>query len=385
MSIKYREYRKGNVIGHEVEVRFAWPDGTPFRRRYRAPVSTKAQAMAWGRAREVEILTAGRGGELAKSRRDKPADPPATKEVPTLEEFATRFVDGYARAEKQKASTVATKERILRLHLLPLLGSKRLDEIRNEDVQRLKGALAHRKRKTVNNVINVLSKLLNVAVEWNVIPSRQCTIKLLKVDTPTAPFYEFEDYARVVEGAEKVGLRCLVMVLLGGDAGLRRGEMLALRWSDVDFRRKQLTVARAIWQGVEDVPKGGRGRVVEMTEALASALKAHRHLRSSRVLCHDDGRDADENDVQDWIEQATKRAGLAPTRSLHILRHTFCSHLAMKGAPVKSILELAGHQSLGVTLRYMHLAPSERRAAIGLLDAARRGETLEKVIAGGTA
>ncbi|HEY8075114.1 MAG TPA: site-specific integrase, partial [Labilithrix sp.] len=360
-----RQYTKSKRVGFEVDIRFEWPDGTPFRQRLRAPVSTKSQAMACGRAREVEILGAGKDCDLARSRRDKPTS--IEKEVPTLETFAERFIEGYARANQQKASTVDTKKRILKNHLIPLLGSKRLDEITNEDIQRVKGHLAHRKRKTVNNVINVLSKLLNVAVEWGVIPHRACTIKLMKVDQATPAFYDFDEYERLVEAARKIDRGILVTVLLGGDAGLRRGEILALRWSDVDLRRQQLKIERAIWEGVEDVPKGGRGRIVPMTQALAAVLGAHRHMRGPRVLCFDDGKPLDANVLQDWIERATRRANLEPTRSLHILRHTFCSHLAMRGAPAKAIQELAGHQSLSMTLRYMHLTPSARDAAIRLL------------------
>jgi len=158
------------------------------------------------------------------------------------------------------------------------------------------------------------------------------------------------------------------MVRLAGDAGLRRGEILALRWTDVDLRRGILNVQRAEWNGIVDMPKSGRGRVIPLTKALAAALQAHRHLRSERVLCNDDGSAIDENDLQDWIEQATRRAGLVPTRSLHILRHTFCSHLAMRGAPAKAVQELAGHLSLSTTLRYMHLSPAARESAIRLLD-----------------
>jgi site-specific recombinase XerD len=79
------------------------------------------------------------------------------------------------------------------------------------------------------------------------------------------------------------------------------------------------------------------------------------------------------------MEQATRRAGLDVTRSLHILRHTFCSRLAMKGAPAKAIQELAGHQSLGTTLRYMHLTPAARESAIRLLDGSGHifGDTVE--------
>jgi integrase len=263
---------------------------------------------------------------------------------------------------------VAAKRNILRLHLSPALGKRRLDGITNEDIAHLKAGLGRLNPKTVNNVINVLSKMLNVAVEWGVIERSPCTIKLLKTTNPIMPFYEDEDYARLVEGAKKVDGRVHVMVLLGGDAGLRRGEIVSLRQSDVDLRRRQLHVRFASWYGVEDTPKGGRGRIIPMTEALVSALTANRHLRGPRVLHQDDGKPVDENLLQIWIEQATRRAGLVQTRSLHILRHTFCSRLAMKGAPAKAIQELAGHQSLGTTLRYMHLSPAARESAIKLLD-----------------
>jgi site-specific recombinase XerD len=67
---------------------------------------------------------------------------------------------------------------------------------------------------------------------------------------------------------------------------------------------------------------------------------------------------------------AAKRRAQLPVKpgALHILRHTFCSHLAMRGAPAKAIQELAGHENLMTTLRYMHLSPAARASAIGLLN-----------------
>ena len=97
-------------------------------------------------------------------------------------------------------------------------------------------------------------------------------------------------------------------------------------------------------------------------------LGKNRHLRGDRVLHQDDGEPVDENVLQDWTEQATRRAGLEPTRSLHILRHTFCTTLAVKGAPAKAIQDLAGHQSLTMTMRYMHMSPSSRETAIRLRE-----------------
>ncbi len=65
---------------------------------------------------------------------------------------------------------------------------------------------------------------------------------------------------------------------------------------------------------------------------------------------------------------AQRHAGLRATGGLHVLRHTFCSHLSMRGAPAKAIQELAGHADLTTTLRYMHLSPSARQGAIALLN-----------------
>ena len=176
----------------------------------------------------------------------------------------------------------------------------------------------------------------------------------------------------------------LVMVLLGGDAGLRRSEMVSLRQSDVDFRRRQLHVRLATWQGIEDTPKGGRARIIPLTVALTTALSDNRHLRGDRVLHQDDGRVVNDNVLQHWMEAATRRAGLAVHRSLHILKHTFCTRLSMKGAAAKAIQELAGHQSLSTTLRYMHLSPSARESAIQLLDGPVMGLDHQAGSVGGT-
>jgi site-specific recombinase XerD len=83
--------------------------------------------------------------------------------------------------------------------------------------------------------------------------------------------------------------------------------------------------------------------------------------------------------LRDCLEAAQRRAGLEVMGSLHKLRHTFCSHLAMKSAPAKAIQELAGHTDLKMTMRYMHLSPSALDAAIALLNSksgATTGATL---------
>jgi site-specific recombinase XerD len=71
--------------------------------------------------------------------------------------------------------------------------------------------------------------------------------------------------------------------------------------------------------------------------------------------------------VRDHVERAAQLAGLA-IAGVHRLRHTFCSHLAMRGAPARAIQELAGHQDLATTQRYMHLSPATLESAIRLLE-----------------
>jgi len=173
----------------------------------------------------------------------KPAKEDVQK-VPTLKEFALRFLDGYAKANRLKPSGIASKETVLRVHLARAFGDKRLDEISTEDVQRLKAALTERAPKTVNNVLTVLSVMLRTAVEWGVVARVPCSIKLLKAPKNEASFHDFDEFERLVEAARSEALALLV-VLLGGEAGLRCGEIMALEWTDVDFGKRQLTVARS--------------------------------------------------------------------------------------------------------------------------------------------
>ena len=91
------------------------------------------------------------------------------KEASTLREFWPRFVEGHARANRQKPSGIAAKEMIARVHLIPLLGDLTLDAISTERVQQLKATLRARAPKTVNNVLTVLNTVVKKAVEWGVI------------------------------------------------------------------------------------------------------------------------------------------------------------------------------------------------------------------------
>jgi integrase len=137
-------------------------------------------------------------------------------------------------------------------------------------------------------------------------------------------------------------------VLLGGEAGLRCGEMMALDWSDVDLGKRQICVQCSDWKGQVTTTKGGRLRYVPLTVRLSAVFREHRHLRGTRVLCQPDGSPLTQKIVQDHVRRSVRRAQLAKS-GVHRLRHTFCSHLAMRGAPARAIQELAGHEDLATT------------------------------------
>ena len=95
-------------------------------------------------------------------------------------------------------------------------------------------------------------------------------------------------------------------------------------------------------------------------------LRQRRHLRSRRVLCNDDGTPLTRQGAGSRVRYAAKWARV-PT-GVHILCHTFCSHLAMQGAPMRGVQERVGHQSLAMTQRYSHLTPAVLDAPIKLLE-----------------
>jgi integrase len=343
-----------------VDIALRLPDGTPIRERVKAPVTAKSAALRWAQAREAHLI---RQGER------RPTTETKTKTISTLKEFWPRFIEGYARANQEKPSSLYTRDWIWRVHLGPALGRHRLDAIDDEAIQRLKGKLGAYSPKTVNNILANLSKVLKVAVEWKVLQAMPCRVRLLKAAKSVVDFYEPEEYRRLVEVAAKRDPRALIIVLLGGDAGLRLGEIEGLEWTDVDFGRALLKVQRSIFAGEATLPKGGKPRVVPLTSRLRDALQAHRHLKGPRVLYEDDGRLA----RREWLRwtllrPAERLAGLPEKGRFHILRHTFCSRLAARNVPMLTIKELAGHASIETTMRYMHLSSAAPREGIRALE-----------------
>ncbi len=352
MSVRVAKYRGGPEW--EVDIRVRLPDGSKYRERRIAPVRSKSAARRWAEDRERHLAING---------------PKKTREeVPTLSQFWPRFIDNHCRANRHKPSGIDAKESNYKVYLKPLFGRKKLDKLCQEDILRLKRKLQKRKPATVNNVLTTLSQTLKCAVEWGVIEAMPVRIKLLKVQNAVPTFYDFDQYSWLIEAARKIDPRIHLLVLLGGDAGLRRGEVIALEQTDCDVRRGLITVDKSEWKGQVTETKGMEARFVPMTSRLKQALKDNEHLVGERVLYSEEMSQVTAKVIQKWMARAQKRAKLKANGGFHVLRHTFCSHLAMKGAPALAIQTVAGHQNMQTTLRYMHLAPGETHRAIALLE-----------------
>ena len=267
---------------------------------------------------------------------------------------------------KNKPSSVESKESILRLHVLPSYGDYRLDKLDYGAIEDLKVELAQKlSHKTINNVLTVVRRMLVVARKRGLIDAVP-EIEWLKVPPPPFDFLTFEEADRLVT-ASKGEEEWQTMILTGLRTGLRRGELLGLRWEDVDLVTGRLMVRQSIVRGRIVTPKSGRLREIPLGDQVLSALKKHRHLRGPLVFCKLSGCAFTRGDVKHPLNRATRRAGLRHI-GWHVLRHTFASHLVMRGVPLKVVQELMGHATIEMTMRYAHLSPAISREAVRLLD-----------------
>jgi site-specific recombinase XerD len=135
--------------------------------------------------------------------------------------------------------------------------------------------------------------------------------------------------------------------------GMRMSEQYRLRWEDVSFTRRTLTIPRS---------KNGETRHVPLNKAALAALVAlEKRANGSEFVC------GGAVEPRRWFEPVVKAANLAAF-SWHCLRHTFASRLVMAGVDIRTVQELMGHKTIGMTVRYAHLAPKHTLAAVERLD-----------------
>ncbi|RJS14718.1 site-specific integrase [Corallococcus sp. H22C18031201] len=310
----------------------------------------------------------------------------------TFEDFVPRFVT-YSE-NNNKGSTIASKRNILARHILPFFGRMPLAAIGLEQIENFKAGMrkkrsgararkdsasppALRMRKGsgpplmsfryINNTLSVLHKVLAMAQEQGVI-AQVPRVKLFKLGRTAYDFLTFEEAERLV-AEDEPEWRTILLVAL--KAGLRQGELMGLQWSDLDLHRGKIQVQRSLWKGIAGLPKGGRERTVDIPQSAIEALKGLRHLRGPYVFCQEDGKPLTSGLIRRPLERCLRLATIHREQghiSWHDLRHTYGSHLAMRGVPLKVIQERMGHANIEMTMRYAHLSPETRESAVQQLD-----------------
>lgn len=342
---------------------FVHPDGRKEPRiRKTSPVDSKEGAKRY--EREIRnALQAGTYGKYAKS----------VDNVPTLEAYHADYLLFY-KSNKRKQTGCYGLQRMFVKHLLPLFGPRRVDSFGAEDEMALKAHFANHSSSRYNQAAAAINGVIALFHRVKKLAGDPFKFARLKVDDVTKPFYEFDRYVRLLAAAKKIGIVSELVVLLGRDAGLRRSEMWGLEPRLCRMRERKLIVEQA-----ETVigknrhmgkTKGRELRTLDMTPALHDCLTRYfkAHGQRQRIIALSSGEPFTQKTFAAFMRAIQTAADLEPTGEVHILRHTFCSHLAILGVPVVVIQKLAGHKQLQTTLGYMHLAPGDTKLGIDRLS-----------------
>ena len=367
MAVTVRERKLPSGDTHfQADIRVRLSNGKLHRERVKAPGRTRAAALRWARQREAHLVRHG----LEKKEDGR------SRLIPTFSEFAPRFIRDHVRANRLSPTTEREYALTIKNHLVPVFGSLRLDEIEPSHVHKLKQRRLA--ASTINKTLRQLAAIVHAAERWGVIEKGSLTFKKVKQPLRHPKFYDFGQYRQLTQAA-RPNVELHAAVRLGGDAGLRRGEILGLRWANVHFDRHKLLVCDNLVRSVRDpsplvirAPKGGRPRWVPMSEPLEKALRALEQ-RGEHVLTGPKGQYLTPTWLAKRLAVAQRRAGVARSGP-HILRHTFCSHLVLRGVHVRTIQKLAGHAKLSTTEVYMHLVAELEEDAIRRLREDERDE-----------
>jgi len=291
--------------------------------------------------------------------------------------------------QRNRPSTAHGYEFYVRKYIIPALGRHQIRKLTPQQVQQFlnkahAGGLAPR---TVQYIRAILRRALNQALRWELVSRNVATL----ADPPSGRAPEIrpmtiEDARRFLAAAGGHRHEHLFAFLLG--TGLRIGEALALRWSDVALDDDVITVRHSLeripgrpWR--LSIPKSESGkRVVPLIGPTAEALRAQRTLTLEMRLTagaawHDldfvfptaVGTPGDQSNVYNQFKKLLRQAGLPDFYRVHDLRHSTATYLLAAGVPDRLVMGIMGHSQLSMTMRYQHVLPSMLKEAAARLEA----------------
>ena len=351
--IKLRPW-KGTKNEFEADVIVNGPNGRTLRKRVKAPVTGKSNAERWARVLEQELLTQLLAPEA------EPEKPPP----PTFEEFAVMFLD-FCKANRLGVNTRSHYEVHLRLYLNPVIGKRRLDAVTPGDVTTIKSSMTTKAHNTMCETLKTLRRVYNVAIEQGLIDRVPVKIDLPRRMRKAVVAYDAVEQEALLAAARTLGPRYVLMLLLGLDAGLRRGEMLALQWTDIDVTRARVVIRHNLVRGKVDVTKGRSEDELSLTTRLAAALRAFRHDAGPFVFTNSRGNHFLESNLEDWMRKVVTLAKV-PWHGTHILRKTCGTRIADGGGGVAAVAAHLRHKDLQTASRYIDRRGASSRALSAL-------------------
>jgi integrase len=359
MSITLRPYIKDKTRYH-VDMQIEHPTTqAPLRKRIAAPAGLdERQAQRWGE-KELEKWLKTFALQAPRQEDDAPQTPvknaPTEKYELTLDRFYhDKFEPNHVRF--QRPATQTCYETLWRNHISSLK-DRPLCAIDEEVIDKFKTDLAKViGPTTINLILGKLAKMLRWALRRRLIAGLPL-IERIKVTPTPKPHYSGERLDELRQGLSQLRPEDVIVFILGFECGLRTGEIAALRWSDVDMRKRLITVSRTIFRGKEGPCKGTVGDV-GITQALYDALKAVER-RGSRVLYRNS-----QHTKWEWAEHTQHSVKVALNRlqrivkfdltGLHILRHSGITYLADQGEDIYTVQAFARHARLQTTQPYIH-------------------------------
>ena len=305
----------------------------------------------------------------------------------TLAEYLERWLKDYV-WPNLAPRTAEGYEHIMRHHLIPSLGNMVLNQLRPEHLQRYysEKLLTGLSAQTVRHHHTALHKALQTAVEWGLIFRNAAdAVSPPHVQRADMQTWNEDDITRFLDVAKDSPYYALFYTALF--TGMRRSELLALRWSDLDLLLCQVYVTRSlhVLTGSKVVfrpPKTAKGRrMIALSPSAVSVLRKHKEkqemegislgkilTKEDLVFSHFEGKPLLPNTVTHaWIK-LVRRTGLKAIR-LHDARHTHASLMLKQGAHPKVVQERLGHSGIQITLdTYSHVAPGLQEAAAQRFD-----------------
>ncbi len=280
---------------------------------------------------------------------------PCAAEDMTLGQYLHRWLD--STRSTVRIGTWKQYEMIVRLHLEPTLGSTRLEKLNALQIQslytrKLEEGVAPRRVRYVHATIH---KALNDAVRWQLVTRNVAqAVKPPRYVPPEINPLDAEQVKALLRAAR--GDKLEALYVLAVTTGMRIGEILGLKWSDLDLEAGVLRVSRTVSGNVVNPPKTASGRRTIRLTALAVGALRKREREGEWIFCSSVGTTIDVcNFHKNSWRPLLRRAGL-PRARVHDLRHTAATLMLSRGVPVKVVSEMLGHSDVSITLSiYAHV------------------------------